>query len=127
MTGEISTFLPDSQLPVSTQATARDQAAADVVQPDELTTFIQCEEWVHKDLCSACIRVQRAHRCRDSFRDHGRPFFPDVGCTLRARIPAAELVRAAVSVLFRRQPAFTMKLPLSERNAILPPDTAHPG
>ena len=43
----------------SLQSTARDQAAADVVQPDELATFIQSEEWVHRELCSACIHVER--------------------------------------------------------------------
>ena len=36
------------------QPTAGDQAPADMVQPDELATLIQSEEWVHKSLCLAC-------------------------------------------------------------------------
>ena len=37
----------------SLEYAARDQAAADVVQPHELVNLVQCEEWIHECSCSA--------------------------------------------------------------------------
>ena len=45
----------------SLEPTAADQAAADMVQPHELATLIQSEEWVHEDsLCSARVHASNA-------------------------------------------------------------------
>ena len=66
----------------SLQPTASDQAAADMVQPDELATLIQSEEWVHKVslLCEPAIPFASFVELQAAGHTLGRQISRQSGC-----------------------------------------------